>query len=98
MTAKQTKTAQTVETSSDREAIDRIMAALDAPKGDGFSFSSFFADKAADAGVGLARLGAGAAAGLDNAKLSFAAERERQRGRSRAIAAKLLAAARASAA
>ena len=86
------KPVNTVET--DSAELDRIVAAITASRGtkNGFSLSGFLADKAADSTRGVARIGAGFAAGVENAAFSFAAERERQ---TRRTAAAILAAARA---
>ena len=86
------KTVNTVET--DSAELDRICAAITAARGtkSAFSLSGFLSDKAADSTRGVARIGAGFAAGVENAAFSFAAERERQ---TRRTAAAILAAARA---
>ena len=87
------KTTQPV-ASNDSEELDRICAAITASRGtkSAFSLSGLLADKAADSTRGLARIGAGFSAGIENAAFSFQAERERQ---TRRTAAAILAAARA---
>ena len=86
------KTVNTVET--DNAELDRVVAAIVAARGtkNTASLSTFLADKAADSTHGIARIGAGFAAGVENASFAFAAERERQ---TRRTAAAILAAARA---
>lgn len=90
MAAKATPVAQ-----SDAAEIDRIVAAITASRGvkSASGISGWLADKAADSTRGLARVGAGFSAGVENAAFSFASERERQTVRT---AKAILAAARAS--
>ena len=88
------KTTQPTVSTNDAEALDRIVASIVAARGtkNTVSLSTFLADKAADSTRGIARIGAGFAAGAENASLAFVAERERQ---TRRTAAAILAAARA---
>lgn len=60
--------------------LDRVMAMIKEARGvkTNTSISTWLADKVADSARGVARIGAGAAAGVENASFSFAAERERQ--------------------
>ena len=85
--------SKTVETSA--AELDRVIAALVASRGvktQRPSLSAFLADKVADSGRGLARIGAGFTAAAENAALAFEQERERQ---TRRTAQTILAAAHA---
>ena len=75
--------------------LDRVIAALVASRGvkaERPSISAFLADKLADSGRGVARIGAGLSAATENAALAFEAERNRQ---TRRTAQSILAAAHA---
>lgn len=84
------KTSTPVTSSAD---LDRVMEMIKSSRGvkSTATLSTWLADKVADSARGVARIGAGAAAGVENAAFSFAAERERQ---TRRTAEAILAAAR----
>ena len=76
--------------------LDAVVAALIASRGTKkpvANISEWLADKVADSGRGLSRIGAGFSAATENAALSYEAERLRQ---TRRTAARILADAKAS--
>ena len=78
MAAKQTVAAPVETSSDDLERVMQMLVAARGTKKPSVSVTEFLADKAADSGRALSRIGAGFAAATENAALSFEAERTRQ--------------------
>lgn len=87
------KTSTVVNTSAELDAVVAALIASRGTKKPVANITEWMADKVADSGRGISRIGAGFSAATENAALSYEAERLRQ---TRRTAARILADAKAS--